>query len=72
MDSASASDCRVPTISWVIGCDYKPKQRRMPIDRVTAAAPPGRTWVIDSFGGEGMARNVARISTARAPRTGQV
>jgi hypothetical protein len=49
MAMASAKDWRVQPISCVMGCSHRPKPWRMPMDRVTMAAPQASTWNMDSF-----------------------
>ena len=45
---AKAKVSRVQPRSSVIGCSHRPKPWRMPIDKVTTAAPQSSTWVIES------------------------
>jgi len=40
---------RVQPWAWVTGCSQRPKPWRMPMERVTMAAPQTRTWVSESF-----------------------
>ena len=47
---AKAKVSRVQPRSIVIGCSHSPKPWRMPMDRVTIAAPQISTCVIDSLG----------------------
>ncbi len=47
---ASEKLSRVQPWSWVMGCNQRPKPWRMPIDRVTMAAPQSSSWVADRRG----------------------
>src|SRR5512139_3606840 len=51
MASAKAKVSRLQFWAWVIGCSHRPKPCRMPMDRVTMAAPQARTWSIESLRG---------------------
>lgn len=51
MAIARANDWRVQPISWVMGCNHSPKPWRMPMDKVTMAAPHASTWNMDNFWG---------------------
>jgi hypothetical protein len=51
MASANANDSRVQPMAWVMGCSHRPKPWRMPMDRVTMAAPQASTWNMESLGG---------------------
>ena len=47
---AKAKVSRVQPCACVIGCNHRPKPWRMPIDRVTMAAPHTSTCHMDSLG----------------------
>ena len=49
MARAKAKVSRVQPCAWVIGCSHRPKPWRMPMDRVTMAAPQTSTWVMESW-----------------------
>ena len=50
MARARENDWRVQPISCVMGKSHSPKPWRMPMDRVTMAAPQASTWNMDSLG----------------------
>ena len=49
MAMAKAKVSRVQPWAWVMGCSHRPKPWRMPMDKVTMAAPQIRTWAMESF-----------------------
>ena len=44
---ASAKFSRVQWLACVTGCSHRPKPCRMPMERVTMAAPQISTWAMD-------------------------
>jgi hypothetical protein len=59
---AKAKVSRVQPCSWVMGCSHRPKPWRMPMDKVTMAAPQASTCRAESLGGWKTSRDCSEFA----------